>query len=327
MTKELYLKQNFEISSIERSKETTANHEFIITLDGFDIRIRVSEEIKQIEAKTKFPISEELHEKIHSHLIVNAPYLAGRQEQIDRGIAMARQVLLKAIYQFVNIMEFVTGYIFLNDNLAQGNCFCSLDNEHWEDVKKRHISTSLTASWNTELGLNACEKKVIQNHIDKNIEPFLATHHLYKATKETDPRHQVINLAVALELGIKEYLVRKKTDAEIEVLIKDLPAPPTYKLYGEILECFSGEKSPVRRKIIQDIATERNNLVHSVIRPDTKNLSPHNIKNYFSATKIALFHLWLDLYPYDERVLITYKYLLKNNPSLIREDYSTLDTE
>ena len=321
MSKKLYLKQLFEVNSIEASKETDDNYEFNDNENGFDIEIVVSGEVKQIEAETTLLITKELYEEIYNHLIINALCVEGRQERIDMGIKNAQKSLIQAIQKTVNIMEFVTGYLFLNTDLVQGNCYCSIDNQQWEDVNKRHLTSSITACWNVETGLNACEEKVIQNHIDKKVEPFLAIHHLIKATKETDLRHQLINLAIALELGIKEYLVRKKTDIEIEALIKNIQAPPTHKLYGEILECFLGEKTPVRMRIIQDMATDRNNIVHSVIGIGNGNQNSHKINDYFAATKIALYHLWLDLYPYDLSVKKKYKWLLNNNLSVVRKDY------
>ncbi len=196
MTKKLYLKQIFQIIELpEGSQEIISSRKFIVKDDEFDIRIVVSEDLKQIEAKTEFQINDDLHHIIHSHLFVHEPILEGRQEQINESIEKAQQSLIQTTNKLVYLMAFMTGYIFLIENLKQGNCYCSLDSEHWEDVKKReHIGTS-TASWNLIPGLNECEEKTLQIHIDKKIEPFLATHHLFKAIKETDPRHQLMNLA------------------------------------------------------------------------------------------------------------------------------------
>ncbi len=127
-----------------------------------------------------------------------------------------------------------------------------------------------------------------------------------------------------MELGIKEYLVRKKSDPEIEVLIKNLPSPPLVKLYGEVLECFSGEKTPVKGDIIQKLTEKRNNLIHKVIRPDQQNLNSYDIKSYQAATAIALYHLWLDLYPYDEIIRLKFKQLLESNKHLVRSDYGKI---
>lgn len=75
MPQELYLKQKFEITAIERSKEVTAIHKFSVNDDGYDIRIVVSEDLKQIEAETKYPISDDLHHTIYSHLIIHESYI------------------------------------------------------------------------------------------------------------------------------------------------------------------------------------------------------------------------------------------------------------
>jgi hypothetical protein len=322
MTKEFYLKQIFQIIELpEGSQEIISSREFMVNNDGLDILIVVTEDLKQIEAKTKFQITDKLHHIIHSHLIIHEPFVEGRQEQINEGIAKAQQSLIQAINKLVDLMAFTIGYIFLIENLRQGNCYCSLDSEHWEDVNKRQFTVYSTFSWNTIPGLNEREEKTLQIHIDKKIEPFLATHHLFKAIKETDSRHQLMNLALALELGIKEYLVRKKSEPEIEVLIKKLPSPPLVKLYGEILECFAGEKTPVTISIIEKLTKDRNNLIHTVIRQDKQNLNSHDIKNYRAATEIAIYHLWLDLYPYDEIITLRYKSLLERNEPLLRKGY------
>lgn len=253
MPRELYLKQKFEIIAIERLEGISADYEFVVKADGFDIVIVVSENLKEIEAKTKFEISEELHQSIQSHLILDESYVEGRQDQINEGTANAQRNLVKAVHKLVDLMEFEAGYLFLNENLRQGNCYCSLDGKRWEDIKKREFIGHFTSSWKNIPGLNESEKAALQSHIDNKVEPFLAMHHYYKAKKELDPRHQLINLALALELGIKEYLVRKKRDPEVEAIIKYVPSPPLFRLYGEILESFSGEKTPVNMKLIRGI--------------------------------------------------------------------------
>jgi len=305
----------------EGSKEIISNREFLVNDDGLDIRIVVSEDLKQIEAKTEFQINDDLHHIIHSHLFIHEPIVEGRQEQINKDIAKVQRSLIQAINKLVDLMAFITGYIFWVDNLRQGNCFCSFDKEHWQDVKKRQQTGTGSAEWKTITSLNEHEEKTLQIHIDKKIEPFLATHHLFKAIKETDSRHQLMNLALALDLGIKEYLVRKKSDPEIEVLIKKLPSPPLDRLYGEVLECFAGEKTPVKMSIIKELTDNRNRLIHTVIKPDQQNLDSHNIKEYRAATEITLYHLWLDLYPYDEIITLRYKPLLEQYKHLLRKDY------
>jgi hypothetical protein len=321
VSKEFYLKQKYEIIGIEQSEKITVNYQFTVKEDDFDIQIVISENLKEIEAKTRYEISEDLQQTIQSHLILNESYIEGRQDQINESTANAQRNLIKAVHKLVDLMEFETGYLFLNENLRQGNCYCSLDGECWEDIKKREFTSHFEVSWKNIPGLNESEKTALQCHIDKNVEPFLATHHLFKAIKETDPRHQLINLALALELGIKEYLVRKKTDTEVAVLIKNVPSPPLVKLYGEVLECFAGEQTSVKKRIIGELAEDRNNLVHKVIKSVKSNLT-HDIKDYILTTKIALFHLWLDLYPYDESMAVRYKRLLDANPRLIRNGYT-----
>ncbi|MGZ4160103.1 MAG: hypothetical protein ACXVNF_04780 [Neobacillus sp.] len=321
MNKELYLKQIFQIVLIENSEEITSNHEFLVNCDEFNINITVSENLKQIEAKTKFVTSDDVHQVIKSQLIANETCDSSALNRLDKAIAEAQKCLIHAVNKLVDLMAFTTGYLYLVDNLRQGNCYCSLDGEHWEDVKKRTPTAFSEISYNTIPSLIEREREVLQVHIDNKVEPFLAIHHLYKAMKETDPRHKLMNLALALELGIKEYLVRKKPDSEIEVLIKNLPSPPLVKLYGEVLECFSGERTPVKPAEIEKITKKRNGLIHTVIKPDEHDISNHDIERYKAATEIALSHLWLDLYPYDERIILRYVSLLKRNNHLLRIDY------
>ena len=317
MNKHIFLRQKFEITNLPVNVHVTEFSGFSTQKNGFNVNIKVSSCLRYIEAQTKFAISDVLYQKINSHLFAGEVYEEGRQDLIDGGVSEARNSLLTAIRGIVDVLVFVTGYFSLDDNFAIGVCYCSLDGEHWEDVKKRVSTSSINSSWRVEHALNEKEVVSIQTHLLNDVEPFMATHHLYKAIKEKDIRHQLINLAFTLELGIKEYLVRKKGDSETEVLIQKLPSPPLLMLYTEVLKCFSGKLTPVEDKFFRDINRDRNKLVHIVAK--NKSISSRPINEYIDGTKIVLYHLWLDLYPYDECIFKRYNALIEKNSSIIEK--------
>lgn len=124
-----------------------------------------------------------------------------------------------------------------------------------------------------------------------NIEPLFGLTHLHKAFLETNTRHQWIDATTAAELGIKEFFGLLKPD--IGTLLQYLPSPPLNKLYGAILESYTGVRSP-DVKILHEGSETRNALIHQ-----PRSLSPEKDKTdvYLHSVHLALIHLHTILQP------------------------------
>lgn len=139
--------------------------------------------------------------------------------------------------------------------------------------------------------LNEDNAKIIQEYLDNDFQPFLALRHLHRAKNEDNPRYKWIEATIAAGLAIKEFLIRKKP--EVEALLIEIPSPPLHKLYGSILESFTGQKSP-KLKELQKGAEIRNKLIH---RPKEIDISAQEANKYVQDVEIAIGHLLTMLYP------------------------------
>ena len=116
---------------------------------------------------------------------------------------------------------------------------------------------------------------------------------LHRAIREKNPQHRWIDATIAAELGIKEFLARH--EPKLEKLLLEVPSPPLTKLYGEILETYAKERSPMLSKLRAGVEV-RNRLVH---RPGTERVERAAAEQYVRDVEIALLHLTMLLYPTD----------------------------
>jgi len=131
----------------------------------------------------------------------------------------------------------------------------------------------------------------LQEGFDNNFRPLVGMRHLFRAIQETEPRFQWIDTTIALELAIKEALIRKCP--EIESLLLEMPSPPLDKLYGSIMEKYLGVASTYRKRIQQGV-TIRNKLIH---RPSGMTISKDDASAYVLMAHKAIAHLLTLLYP------------------------------
>jgi hypothetical protein len=172
--------------------------------------------------------------------------------------------------------------------------YWSLDNDHWERLP---MLTSVVGSVDVFLFLTDDTARAIQEYLKFEApEPFLALRHLHRARREGNPRHKWIDATIAAELGIKEFLLRKKPD--LEALLLEMPSPPLNKLYGAILKQYGGESSPWKNKIAKG-AEVRNDLLHI---PRHKAIAPWKANEYVNDVQSAIYHLLALLYPEDPLV-------------------------
>jgi hypothetical protein len=109
--------------------------------------------------------------------------------------------------------------------------------------------------------------------------------------QEAEPRFRWIDITIALELAIKEALIRK--NKEIEMLILEMPSPPLTKLYGSIMQHYLGEKSPFIATIQKGVEV-RNKLMH---RPEGVAITQEEAGEYLKDAHKAINHIFRLLYP------------------------------
>ncbi|APC65557.1 hypothetical protein AAV35_14095 [Salimicrobium jeotgali] len=109
--------------------------------------------------------------------------------------------------------------------------------------------------------LNSESAHHIQTYLDNGEEPFVALKHLHRARQEVNPKQKIIEAAIAAELAIKEFLIKKYPD--IKFLLMEMPSPPLNKLYGAVLEHYHNERYKKANKL-QEIATLRNEYIHTI---------------------------------------------------------------
>jgi hypothetical protein len=131
----------------------------------------------------------------------------------------------------------------------------------------------------------------MQDGLDKGYRPLIGMRHLFRAMQEPEPRFRWIDITIALELAIKEALIRKHP--EIELLILEMPSPPLTKLYDKIMMHYLGEKSPYLAAIKTGMET-RNKLLH---RPDGVLITDTQAADYLRDAHRAINHVFKLLYP------------------------------
>jgi hypothetical protein len=131
--------------------------------------------------------------------------------------------------------------------------------------------------------------------VAKDNPPVLihAMRFLHRAKLEFNPQHRWIDATIAAEIGIKEFLVTFKPG--LAPLLLDIPSPPLKKLYGDVLEAYTGQRSPMLSKLHAGVEM-RNKLVH---QPAHQEITTTDALQYVYDVELALLHLTLLLYPDD----------------------------
>jgi len=163
------------------------------------------------------------------------------------------------------------------------------------DGEKKHVPIPSETRSASTVTCSLGGAAAMQEGFDKDYRPLLGMRHLFRAMQEDEPRFRWIDITIALELAIKEALIRK--NPEIELLILEMPSPPLTKLYGSIMEHYLGEKTQ-HLKAIQKGVEVRNKLMH---RPDGIEISKEEAAEYLREAHKAINHVFSLLYP-DWRV-------------------------
>lgn len=88
-----------------------------------------------------------------------------------------------------------------------------------------------------------------------------------------------------ITFAIKEFLGTYKPD--LLPILTHLPSPPLNKMYGELLNDLTGQKSPVVSSLNKG-AQIRNDLVH---KPNVIPPSKQQINQYLLEVNLAIMHL------------------------------------
>jgi hypothetical protein len=177
------------------------------------------------------------------------------------------------------------------ESLSLEEFYWSFDQSQWHPIAIRlYIETGLSHS---PLVLDERRAKVIQGYLSEGREHFISLRHLHRALNEDDPRYRWIEATTAAELAIKEFLIKFVPD--IQALLLEVPSPPLTKLYGSVLESYTGTRSPKVKQLQKGIEI-RNKLVH---RPEEIKMSKQESIDYVKDVETAIFHLLKLLYPND----------------------------
>jgi hypothetical protein len=196
-------------------------------------------------------------------------------------------------HKFINHLKYSLNQYNLDELSLPTHFYFSLNNTDWIP-----ITMGGTLYPDTNFGvckLNDDALKEIQTYFQSDIEPLLAMKHLHRAKREVISRYKWIETTIALELAIKEVLIRKNPD--IKFLLLELPSPPLEKLYNHVFNFYFNVEIPKKmRKIVIDGAMKRNKLVHS---PQEITIGRQEAINYVYQAEELIYHVLKALYPDD----------------------------
>lgn len=197
------------------------------------------------------------------------------------------------VQQLLNATKFLYGIYRLDaQTRMQTTYFWSLDRQTWHPIPDRRQKTWV-ASKVQEVLPDALMSN-ISVKLQTGWEPFMAFEHLHKGfDDQRNTRFQWINGSTAAEQGIKEFLVRLKS--ELEPLLSELASPPIPKLYKTILLAYTGVKSSYHKELDLGAQT-RNKLVHTAGYPAP---GYQETLEYLHTVECALLELHLLLEPKD----------------------------
>jgi len=242
---------------------------------------------KSIESFYEFEVSKEMWDVLQTGMTDGSKLPKNMQNELSRMTSDISTATRKAL----SLIKYCLYQIELSENLFSiKGMYWSVDKVRWKLMPMMLYAIMLPLDY---IKLNEDSVKIIQGYLEDGLEPFLALRHLQRAKKEDNPRYKWIDATIAAELAIKEFLIRKKPD--IETILLEVPAPPLDKLYGPILESYTGQRSPKLKELSKG-AQVRNRLVH---RPKEMRIGQREAIKYVQDVEIAIYHLLTLLYPSD----------------------------
>ena len=235
-------------------------------------------------------------------------------EAVENEIESYSSVMLFATKKLINFLKYSLNNFMIDESILDLRSFCwSDDRINWHCISIRYFLTHGLSDY--PLVLTKERAQIIQEYIVNNQEPFISLRHLHRAKIELNPRFRWIEATTAAELAIKEFLLRYVPN--IQALLLELPSPPITKLYGAILESYTGQRSPKVKQLGIGIG-KRNKLVH---RPEEISISYEESEEYVRDVEIAIFHLLKILYPYDLIIddIVNPKIIVETTVSVIND--------
>lgn len=118
-----------------------------------------------------------------------------------------------------------------------------------------------------------------------------ALYHLHRAKGESSQKHAIIDACIAVEVGIKEFLMVLKP--ELKTLLEKMPSPPVPTLYGDILESLIKVRFPHANKL-RELIELRNKFVHT---PTAVDVPPKEVRKMVLMAERAIYWLQIKLDP------------------------------
>lgn len=289
----IYLKGCYTVLGKIECKDKGKRFSFVVAVkDEPSVTVHITPDDGTIESFHETEISNEMISFLREYMDDNNKKLP---QNLRTELSKATSTLSQSTRRVLTQIKYGLNQKDLDEQLySVRGVYWSLDNNNWERLP---MLTSVVGSVDVFLFLTDETAHAIQEHLKlKAPEPFLALRHLHRARREGNPRHKWIDATIAAELGIKEFLLRKKP--ELKALLLEVPSPPLNKLYGSILEKYADESSPWKNKIGKG-AEVRNDLLHI---PYYKTIDPWKANEYVNDVQSAIYHLLALLYPEDPLV-------------------------
>lgn len=309
---QIYLKCDYGV--LGRLSRTREESEFTFTVpakNNTQISVIVDTNESSAYSLYETEISDGLWDVIRNHELGGEDILEcawDELSQIERRMSNACRTVL-------NLVKYCLSQTDLKEELISGKgSYWSRDGVEWRELPKRH---NIIADIGSISPLYQPTAAAIQEYIDDAFQPLLAMRHLHRAQNEGIIRYKWIDATIAAEMAIKEFLIRHKP--ELKSLLVNLPAPPLQKLYGSVLQDYTGRRSPKLSAMAKG-AEIRNKLIHNPAArvtkdPDKKlgivqnstdgavtiNISTEQAWQYVHDVEDAIRDLMERLYPGDYR--------------------------
>lgn len=292
---EIYLRGYFRPHTLQNASFSVGNALEFQTLKLGSVELGVSLQGDVFTATTAIEVTQVVYDDL-----LKSSFITDHLELVE-----GAKVLMASVQRTVRYIKYFYGIPELDDRSEKFTIQAEYTwrdlNNKWHPIREQHQDHHTWEPSDRYYRVDHNFLRWVPILVEEDIEPLFGFTHLHKAFLETNTRHQWIDATTAAELGIKEFYGLYKPD--LGTLLQHLPSPPLSKLYGEVLQSYTGTKSPMV-SFLSKGAEQRNLLIH---RPRQAAPGEHETDLYLHRVQIALMHLHNLLYP-DSELFI---YLLK----------------
>lgn len=260
---------------------------FSVVAAGRDIDVWILGDEQYVQAAVE---RQEISDALHDWLASSPGRVAQYPEALRGEIHAIYGLLVDAAKQVVEAIK----YFLMRPDMPERVINAAMQIScNYADGSSKDIPNVVTLGFrmHTSTPLSESINRMLQEGLTRGYAPLTGMRHLYRAMQEDEPRFRWIDTTIALELCIKEALIRRKP--EIETLLIELPSPPLTKLYGSLMKWAFGVRSPYGREIEKGMQV-RNQLVH---RPTGVTVKAEDAHDYLESAGKAIGHLFSLLYP------------------------------